>query len=131
MDGMETSISNMYFTKIYEVQKYVSLTGHQYGTIPVLISEATWQKLSPDQQQAVLKAGEEAKGVIRRKMPAMEDEMLKDMEKRGLQISQVDKAAFLERASAVYKHFEPQFGKETLQKMLDLASTIRAKHPAK
>jgi len=51
---------NIYASKFYEVQKYMSLTKHQYSTLPIIISEMTWQRLDANQQNAILKAATEA-----------------------------------------------------------------------
>ncbi len=129
VDGMEGSILNIYFGKMYEVQKHLSFSAHNFGVIPLLISESAWKKLPSDQQVAVVKAGDEAKLYIRKQITDSEDRYLKDMKAKGLQVNEVDKAAFREAATGVYKHFEPQFGKETLKKVLDYAEAIRAKYP--
>ena len=41
-DGQENPLMNIYSSKLHEVQKYISLTGHKYETTPVLASKMIW-----------------------------------------------------------------------------------------
>jgi tripartite ATP-independent transporter DctP family solute receptor len=56
VDGQENPFMNIYASKFYEVQKYMSLTKHQYSTLPLIFSEKTWKKLT-DKQRKALKFG--------------------------------------------------------------------------
>ena len=58
--GQENPIDTIYSNKFYEVAPYITLTNHVYSPIPLTISEKTWQKLSPQDQAAVMKAAQEA-----------------------------------------------------------------------
>lgn len=131
VDGMEGSILNIYFGKMFEVQKYLSLTAHNFGVIPLVVSENAWKKLSPAQQVALVKAADEAKQFIRQEISRSEAEFLKEMTAKGLRLNAVDTKSFREASTAVYRQFEPQFGKELLARVLNYAEVVRTKHPAK
>lgn len=131
VDGQENPIANIYFAKFNEVQKYLSLSAHQYGCIVLLISEIAWKQLSPDQQEAVRKAADEAKWFMRKKTAGAEEGFLKEMTAKGLVVNRVDTKSFREAVTPVYKHFEPVFGQETIQRVLEHAAAVRAKHPSK
>ena len=51
VDGQENPFMNIYASKFYEVQKYLSVTRHQYSTLPLIISEKTWKKLDDNQRR--------------------------------------------------------------------------------
>lgn len=131
VDGQENPITNIYFAKFYEVQKYISLTAHQYSSVPLMISEMGWKKLTPDQQEAAVKAAHEAKWLTRRKTAGAEDGFLKEMVAKGLVVNKVDSRPFREAVAGVYRQFEPVFGKELVKKVLDGAAAVREKHPKK
>jgi tripartite ATP-independent transporter DctP family solute receptor len=59
-DGWENAFSLAYSMNFYEVQRYLSLTGHFYNPRNYIFSEALWQQMSPAQQLIVLDATEYA-----------------------------------------------------------------------
>jgi len=131
VDGQENPIPNIYFGKFYEVQKYLSLSAHQYSCVPLLMSEIGWKKLSAAQQEAVVKAAQEAMWYGRRKTAGAEEGFLKEMVGKGLAVNEVDSKPFREAVAGVYAQFEPTFGKELVQKVLSQAADMRAKYPRK
>ena len=48
VDGQENPVSVIEVAKFYEVQKYLTLDGHVYSILPILISEKFYQSLPPD-----------------------------------------------------------------------------------
>jgi len=46
VDGQENPLVNVQAGKLYEVQKYISLTGHKYELTPFLIGKRAWDRLS-------------------------------------------------------------------------------------
>ena len=82
VDGQENPFMNIYASKFYEVQKYMSLTSMS-STLPIIISEMTWQRLDANQQNAILKAAQEAAPMFRKLVGANEDGQRKEMEKAG------------------------------------------------
>ena len=58
VDGQENPLAHIASKRFDEVQKYISLTGHTYAPEVVLISTIAWKKLTPEQQDIVLKAAE-------------------------------------------------------------------------
>ena len=48
VDGTENVISNFYTQKMYEVQKYVTLTDHGYIGYVVIANKSFWEALPPD-----------------------------------------------------------------------------------
>ena len=47
IDGQENPLAHIATKHFYEVQKYLSLTGHTYAAEPVLISTIAWEKAQP------------------------------------------------------------------------------------
>ena len=56
VDGQENPLVNIWASKLYEVQKYISMTGHKYECTPFIISVKVWESLSPEEQKAVQNA---------------------------------------------------------------------------
>jgi tripartite ATP-independent transporter DctP family solute receptor len=59
IDGQENAPSVMYPYKVYEVQKYYSLTGHSNEPTMIVMSKATFDRLPGDLQAAVTDAVKE------------------------------------------------------------------------
>jgi tripartite ATP-independent transporter DctP family solute receptor len=56
VDGQENPLENIYNGRLYEVQKYVTVTHHIFNFAYVLVSEQSWQRLSKTDQEALAKA---------------------------------------------------------------------------
>lgn len=59
LDGQENPIDVPYSNKFYEVQKYISQTDHMADAWLAGFNKAKFEKLSQEQKNAILKAGEE------------------------------------------------------------------------
>ncbi|HBZ35569.1 MAG TPA: hypothetical protein DEO33_04015, partial [Rikenellaceae bacterium] len=60
VNGMLQNVTNLRDTTLYEVTPYILTIGAQYATNPLIVSMKTFKKLSPDIQQALIEAGQEA-----------------------------------------------------------------------
>jgi TRAP-type transport system periplasmic protein len=56
VDGQENPVNIVRNNKLYEVQKYMSLTRHAYTAMPVVMNKAKFAALSAAQQQAMVEA---------------------------------------------------------------------------
>ncbi|MCF8106413.1 MAG: TRAP transporter substrate-binding protein [Desulfohalobiaceae bacterium] len=130
VDGQENPIMNIYASKFYEVQDYLSLTKHQYSTLPLIMSEQRWQSLDKSQQKAVEQAALEAAQFMREKFGASEKKQRKLMEKAGLNINEVpDLTPFREAVEKVYAWASEKWGEEKVDEVLSKVEKIRKKYP--
>jgi tripartite ATP-independent transporter DctP family solute receptor len=101
VDGQENPIMNIHASKLYEVQKHLALTSHQFQMTPLLISKRTWDKLSEPDRKAVTEAAAEATALQRKLSQESEDKLLADLKSKGVQVTTVDKPAFEKATGAV------------------------------
>ena len=101
VDGQENPIANIHASKLYEVQKYLSLTGHQFQMNPLLVGRRSWERLSDADRRAVQDAATEATAFQRQRFQEAEAQELRDLQARGVQISTVDKASFQKASTGV------------------------------
>ncbi len=94
VDGQENPIANIHASKLYEVQKYLSLTGHQFQMSPLIIRRTAWERLPEADRRAMQEAAAEATAFQRRRFQDTEAQHLQDLKARGMQVSTVDKALF-------------------------------------
>jgi tripartite ATP-independent transporter DctP family solute receptor len=99
VDGQENPLANFHASKLYEVQKHLALTSHQFQMTPFLISKRTWDRLPEADRKVLTEAAAEATTLQRRLSQEADEKLLADLKSKGVQVTTVDKAAF-ERATA-------------------------------
>lgn len=113
VDGQENPLENIYNGKLYEVQKYVIETRHIYNFAYVLVSEKTWQKLSPADQAALRDAVKLGSFWQIDWAEANEAKYAQMLKEKGMEFIQVDREAFRKGAEGAYsskfvKDLEPR-----------------------
>jgi len=101
VDGQENPLVNIHASKIYEVQKYLALTNHQFQMTPFLMSKRSWDKLSDADKKAVQEAATEATALQRKLSAEADEKLLADLKAKGVQVSTPDKAAFAKATAEV------------------------------
>jgi tripartite ATP-independent transporter DctP family solute receptor len=99
VDGQENPLMNIHASKLYEVQKHISLTGHKYEMTPFVMSKRTWDRLTDADRKAVKEAAAEATALQRSLSQESDDKLVADLKAKGVRIDTVDKPAF-EKATA-------------------------------
>ena len=130
VSGQENPIDTIFANKFYEVAPNVTLTHHVYSPIPLTMSEKTWQKLTPADQQAVMKAGAETSTWIRNEIKGNDDKQLAEMEAKGAKVARPALAPFREAVKPVYAKAKEKYGADVDQFIAD-ADAVRQALPAK
>ena len=60
VDGQENPAATLVSAKLFEVQKYLSLTSHVYFVDSLLFSKPVWNKLNDDERKVITEAAKEA-----------------------------------------------------------------------
>jgi TRAP-type C4-dicarboxylate transport system substrate-binding protein len=94
IDAQENPVTVIYTNSLWEVQKYLTLTGHVYGPHVVLVSGATWGKLTADQKTWVRDAIVEATGFQRQTSQRLEKEQLEALKQKGMIVNTIDVVPF-------------------------------------
>ena len=106
VDGQENPLTNIASAKLNEVQKYISLTGHKYEMTPFLMSKRTWDRLSAADRKAIQEAAAEATALQRKLAKEADDSLVSELKAKGVQIDNVDKAAFQKATAPVVTKWE-------------------------
>ncbi len=119
-DGAEQPIANYKSNAFDEVAPNLILDGHTLGAIQVVVAEAAWNKLSPEQQDILKEAGKAASDFNRQISEDKENEVLEQLKADGVNVVDVpDKTAWQEATKAVIA--ENTKGHEDLyQKIVDM-----------
>ncbi len=117
IDGQENPLAHIATKRFYEVQKYISLSGHTYGAEPVLISSIAWKKLNKDQQEIVRQAAIDTRDWQRDLCRALEKEFLKVILDSGkAEVNDdVNKEAFAKATEGVWKFYSDKFGTANIE----------------
>ena len=92
VDGQENPVATINGAKLYEVQKHLALTGHQYNPQSVVVSKRFWDKLSAAERKIVADAVTESAKFQREKARALEASILDNLKKNGMLVSQLPEA---------------------------------------
>ncbi|HEY0219109.1 MAG TPA: TRAP transporter substrate-binding protein [Afipia sp.] len=114
VDGEENPLSNIITAKFYQVQKYLSLTGHIFAPTVIMMSPAAWGKLSDADQKVIKEGVAKAIDAQRSEVDAIEKNGLKTLSDAGVVITKVDRVKFSEEEAPAYAEFDKTFGKATL-----------------
>jgi tripartite ATP-independent transporter DctP family solute receptor len=118
IDGQENPIAIIHDHKLYEVQKYLALTGHFYSPALLLMSEKSFNRLSKDVQKIMVDTALECAQYERNLLRESEAQQLETLKAKGMQVTVPNKKPFQDAAAPVYKEFEGQFGKDLITKII-------------
>ncbi|MBR2256041.1 MAG: TRAP transporter substrate-binding protein DctP [Blautia sp.] len=106
INGLENSAPVIVANSMENVGKYYSLTEQFIMPDPILISASWFNMLTPDEQEGVLKAGEEYTRVWNEEIwPEAEAAALETIAEAGCAVNEVDKASFVEATQSVRDDF--------------------------
>ncbi len=119
VDGQENPIPIIYVMKFYEVQKYLSLTGHFYFVAPLFINSDFYEALPGDLRDIVADAAVQTRDYQRQLLREQEQEFLEKMKTRGVKVNEVspeEKQLFIDKSKNVYDDFIKKHGDELVKK---------------
>ncbi|WP_439257003.1 TRAP transporter substrate-binding protein [Lonepinella sp. BR2271] len=95
VDAQEHPIGIFWSNKLFEVQKFLSLTNHGYTPLIVAMNKKKFDKLSPELQTALLEAAKEAGQFQRELNIKNEKEIVENLRKEGVEVTEtIDQAPF-------------------------------------
>lgn len=124
VDGQENPIAVIHSNKIYETQKYLAITGHNYGSMVHVISKKVWDKLTPTQQNIVKEESKKAGDWMRKTCRDAEAKQISDLKGFGMEVTYPDKKAFKNLMKPAYDRMAVIAGEDNIAaftKMVDEA----------
>ena len=114
IDGQENPIPTIWLSKFYEVQKYISLTGHVYGPHITLIGKKLWDSFPAADRKIIAEAAKESAVYQRSVNRQMDKDFVDNLRKAGCTVTELTPAqhkAFADACASVYTNWEPKIGK--------------------
>lgn len=119
IDGLEIPLGVIDQNKYYEVTKYLSLTGHIYSMIGLLIAKRSLDRLPAEVRIAVVEAGAEATRAQRAANAEATKGFRDSLAKQGMQVNDVvDKTVFRRGVLPMYESFRGQIGSDLVRDAL-------------
>lgn len=120
VDGQENPVATIKGAKLYEVQKYLTLTNHQYNPQSIVVSKKFWDTLSPADQKVLREAAQESVGYERTQSRAALQSGLADLRKDGMEIDELPPAEIAklrDKMKPVIARHSVTVGEETVKAM--------------
>ncbi|NPC57340.1 TRAP transporter substrate-binding protein [Caenimonas soli] len=128
VDGQENPVATIQGAKLYEVQKYMTLTNHQYNPQSVVISKKFWDTLSADEKKIVQDAATESAKYEREQSRAAAGTILESLKKSGMQVTELPAAEFgklRDRMKPVIAKHSASVGEATVNSMMAELDKLR------
>ncbi len=112
VDGQENPLALIESAKLYEVQKYVSMTGHMWDGHYIFANAKRWASMPADVQKIIIAALSTAAEREREDLVKMNDSAEAMMKQHGLVFNDVNKMPFRDtlRQAGYYTYWKGQFG---------------------
>ena len=113
-DAQENPLSIVYTSSFFEVQRYMSLTGHVWGGAHLLASKRVYDRIAAPDRALLGELGRKW-GVEQRKMiQDSDDEFARQLREKGMLFNEVDKPAFQRAVQPVWQQYDGVFGPEIM-----------------
>ncbi len=117
-DGQENPVAHIYSQKFYEVQDYITLTGHVYTAYVPVMNLEFWKTMDDEQKQAINDAFEVSRlhqlALIEEEEGKQLDEVINNdtYPTTVIELTAEEKQAFIEAAQPTLDHYRAELGEE-------------------
>ena len=128
IDGQENPVSVIASNKFWEVQKYITLTNHQYNPQSVIFSKKVWESLSAAEKKILEDAAVEAGKTQREQSRAALAANLELLKKNGMTVTQfapAEVAKLREKMKPVIAKYTASIGEASVNEMLAELAKLR------
>ncbi len=105
IDGQENPLAQIWGSKLYEVQEYLSLTGHVYTPAYVVTSPARWDGLPPEIRAILEEEARASQTFVHETAARLDSELLDQIREAGVAVNDPPRGAFLEISASMYDEY--------------------------
>ncbi|MGV6394361.1 TRAP transporter substrate-binding protein [Pseudomonas caspiana] len=128
IDGQENPFTVIEGNKFYEVQKYLSVTGHIFNPQSLIIGQKTWNRLNDDEKalirDAAAKAQEYQRKVTAESMDKARENLAKNIAINDISPAEMDR--FREKVQPVVDKFAKTVDASLVKMMYDEIAKVRS-----
>jgi tripartite ATP-independent transporter DctP family solute receptor len=110
VDGQENPLAIIDEFKLYEVQRYCSLTSHMWSGFNLLANLDVWRRLPEDARESIERNGAKYAGLQRADNIALNARLKDDLERRGMVFNETDVSGFRPLLADFYRRWKERFG---------------------
>jgi tripartite ATP-independent transporter DctP family solute receptor len=115
IDGQENPIPVILSAKLYQVQKYLSLTGHVYSPALLIMSAVAYKKVPDADKKVFTEAAKHAATAQRKRVNDDEANGIAKLKAEGMQVlEKVDGDSFRKAVTAAMPGYAKEFGAEKI-----------------
>lgn len=121
VDGQENPYVIIKTNKLFEVQKYMTNTGHVYSSSVFVISKVFWDGLTDKEKEIITKAELEARAFERNLNERQDNECLAELAAVGMKVTDLapgEKEKIIQKLQPVYKEFAESIGGNFVERLL-------------
>lgn len=120
----ENPLSIIQAQQFYEVQEYLSLSGHIYNASPFVFSQTSWDSYSDALKEIITSAAAEAQAYQYELVTESEESIVEDLKAKGMKVNEIDYDSFRKAVQPVWDNFIETYGEEG-QELLELAEAAK------
>lgn len=126
VDGQENPLPIIATTRLYEVQKSCSLTGHVWDGYWILGNKRAFERLPKDVQEIVTREFDRSAMDQRADIAKLSESLRVDLTSKGLQFIDVDRATFRQALAktSFYTEWKTKFGDEAWAQLEKIAGKM-------
>jgi tripartite ATP-independent transporter DctP family solute receptor len=125
VDGQENPVAVIYANQLYESQKHLAMTGHNYNTMVHVISKKVWDKLTPEQQKIMKEESAKAGSWMRKAVRDAEADQIEKLRQVGVQVTHPDKAKFKALMKPAYERMNAIAGEENIATFVKMVEATK------
>lgn len=111
VDGQENPLANIEFARFFEVQKYLTLSGHMWGGYWLLAGGEWWKGIPSDLQAAITRNASTYTDRQRRDVMKLNDNLIGKLRSQGMEvIEKPDRASMKAKLGEFYGRWKGEFG---------------------
>lgn len=129
VDGQDNGASITYNSRLYEAQKFMTLTNHVYAMGTIVVGERFWQRLDDAQRDLVRSTAEEVAAEEIRKNRELNGTFLQKIAEGGVEVTQLEPAemaAFETLGRSLWDGFAAVYGAERIAALRQEVDAVKA-----
>ena len=120
VDAQENPLPTIKAKKFFEVQKYISLTGHLQGSNITVVSDRLWSSLKPEDKAIFSEIFKQASYGVSRDTRQAELDLISWFEQQGTKVITVDRALFREKTLPLHAEMKDTLGAEFYDRLQNI-----------
>lgn len=117
VDAQENPLPTIQAKKFYEVQDYITLTGHISDALMTIVGGPTWGSMTPEDQEALDKVLDQTAECASEQIIQKENELVQWFKDNGVTVNEVDRTPFREATMKLHNGADATWDQETYDRL--------------